>query len=100
MLPRFFGKPINPTIESLGLAPLHKELAYYLMARGNKGANTFDLHKEQFVNLSKMIRDLQDAGFLIKTVKKTIKDKRGYTRKRIAHRYFIGFCPFITAALI
>lgn len=93
MIKGIFSSFYDPEVEALELPPKLRALVYYIKKHGKNGASTLDLHAEHFGNISRDIAQLISAGVLIKTEKRDIIDKRGFKRKRVAHRVFLGIDP-------
>lgn len=96
MLKNLLNRTTNPKVQALPISGTLKSFLYEIMNHGPQGASTFDLQAEQYGNISAKVRALQEAGVIIKTIYKTVIDKRGQRRRRVAHRIFIGFDHSIT----
>lgn len=96
MLSRILPHARDPQIEALSLSNELKSMLYFIKKCGTQGASTLDLQGEHYGNISRAIQKLEAAGIMIKTVKRNVIDKRGNTRKRIAHRIFIGIDSSLT----
>lgn len=89
MLSKVFSSK-DPSIEALEISSELKSFIYFLKKYGATGASTLALQSEHYGNISRAIFKLEAVGVRIKTVKRNIIDKRGNTRRGIAHRIYMG----------